>query len=97
MINVISIGIDEPLILVDNPLMHRGRFIVIDGIGGCGKTTHAEMLLRHLGKTAILTHEPGGAPRAAGGTPEGAPPSFEHSRRNAAYVVGRMKGCYSSA
>ena len=44
--------------------MHRGRFIVIDGIGGCGKTTHAEMLLRHLGKTAILTHEPGGAPRA---------------------------------
>ena len=48
--------------------MHRknkqGRFIVIDGIGGCGKTTHAELILKHLGTKAILTHEPGGAPRA---------------------------------
>ncbi len=44
--------------------MKRGKFIVIDGIGGCGKTTHAKMLLRHLGKRAILTHEPGGTSRA---------------------------------
>lgn len=42
----------------------RGRFIVIDGIGGCGKTTQAEMLLKRLGKRALLTREPGGAPRA---------------------------------
>jgi dTMP kinase len=42
----------------------RGKFIVIDGIGGCGKTTHAKLLHARVGKGTVLTHEPGGAPFA---------------------------------
>lgn len=44
--------------------MKRGTFIVIDGIGGCGKTTHAKLLRARMGKGTVLTHEPGGAPLA---------------------------------
>ncbi len=36
----------------------RGRFIVLEGIDGSGKTTQAERLASDLG--ALLTHEPGG-------------------------------------
>lgn len=42
----------------------KGGFIVIDGLGGAGKTTHIALLKKQLGRTALFTHEPGGAPRA---------------------------------
>jgi len=42
----------------------QGRFFVIDGIGGLGKTTQIEMLKKRLGKKALFTHEPGGTPHA---------------------------------
>ncbi len=35
-----------------------GRFIVLEGGEGCGKSTQAELLAAHLG--AELTREPGG-------------------------------------
>lgn len=41
----------------------RGLFIVIDGLGGTGKSTQMELLKRRLPK-AVFTKEPGGAPRA---------------------------------
>lgn len=41
----------------------RGLFIVIDGLGGTGKTTQMELLKQKLPK-AVFTKEPGGAPRA---------------------------------
>lgn len=44
--------------------MKKGKFIVIDGIGGCGKTTHAKLLYARMGKGTVFTHEPGGAPLA---------------------------------
>ncbi len=44
--------------------MQKGKFIVIDGIGGCGKTTHVRRLHARMRKGTILTHEPGGAPLA---------------------------------
>jgi dTMP kinase len=44
--------------------MKKGKFIVIDGIGGCGKTTQARLLGEWLGRRALVTHEPGGAPKA---------------------------------
>ncbi|KKW09385.1 MAG: Thymidylate kinase [Candidatus Kaiserbacteria bacterium GW2011_GWA2_49_19] len=44
--------------------MSKGKFIVIDGIGGCGKTTHAKLLRARMEKDTVLTHEPGGTPIA---------------------------------
>ncbi|MDO8522634.1 MAG: dTMP kinase [bacterium] len=44
--------------------MRHGTFIVIDGIGGCGKTTHAKLLHARMRKGTVLTHEPGGTPLA---------------------------------
>lgn len=41
----------------------KGRFFVIDGVGGSGKTTQIELLKQILPK-AVFTEEPGGAPRA---------------------------------
>ncbi len=41
----------------------KGRFFVIDGVGGSGKTTQIELLKQVLPKV-IFTKEPGGAPRA---------------------------------
>jgi dTMP kinase len=38
----------------------RGRLIVLEGGEGCGKSTQAELLARHIG--ARLTREPGGTP-----------------------------------
>ena len=35
----------------------RGRFIVLDGIDGCGKSTQARMLIEHLG-ARLLAHRP---------------------------------------
>ena len=33
-------------------------FVVLEGIDGCGKSTAAKMLVRRLGKPAVLTREP---------------------------------------
>jgi len=41
----------------------RGRFFVVDGIDGCGKTTQAELLARELGvKEGLRLREPGSTP-----------------------------------
>ena len=48
----------------------RGRFVVFEGIDGCGKTTQCELFCRWLpgsgllaaGSQVILTREPGGTP-----------------------------------
>lgn len=42
----------------------KGRFFVIDGIGGLGKSTQIELLKKRLGEKAVFTHEPGGTPHA---------------------------------
>ncbi len=42
----------------------KGRFFVIDGLGGLGKTTQIAMLRDRLGDRGIITHEPGGTPHA---------------------------------
>ena len=42
----------------------NGRFFVIDGIGGLGKSTQIEMLKARLGAKAVFSHEPGGTPHA---------------------------------
>jgi dTMP kinase len=39
-----------------------GRFIVFEGIDGCGKTTVSKLVARQLGDTAIWTREPGATP-----------------------------------
>lgn len=47
--------------------MSRGRFIVLDGPDGTGKSTQARMLtdwLRARGRRVVLTREPGGSPLA---------------------------------
>lgn len=42
----------------------KGRFFVIDGLGGLGKSTQIELLKKRLGAKAVFTHEPGGTPHA---------------------------------
>lgn len=42
----------------------KGRFFVIDGLGGMGKSTQIEMLKKRLGSSALFTYEPGGTPHA---------------------------------
>lgn len=42
----------------------KGRFFVIDGLGGLGKSTQIEMLKKRLGSKAVFSHEPGGTPHA---------------------------------
>lgn len=42
----------------------KGRFFVIDGLGGLGKSTQIGMLKKRLGEKAAFTHEPGGTPHA---------------------------------
>ena len=44
--------------------MKRGLFIVIDGLGGSGKSTQLELLKKRLPTDTIFTHEPGGSPRS---------------------------------
>lgn len=47
--------------------MIRGKYIVIEGSDGTGKTTQATILQQQLQKTridAVLLHEPGGTPMA---------------------------------
>ncbi len=36
----------------------RGRFLVLDGIDGCGKSTQARMLIEHLGARAVAEARP---------------------------------------
>lgn len=42
----------------------KGRFFVIDGIGGLGKSTQIELLKKRLGERGVFTYEPGGTPHA---------------------------------
>ncbi len=42
----------------------KGRFFVIDGLGGLGKSTQIELLKKRLGEKAVFTYEPGGTPHA---------------------------------
>lgn len=42
--------------------MKRGRFIVVDGIDGSGKSSQVKLLKKKLGKRAIATFDPGGTP-----------------------------------
>ena len=44
--------------------MKRGLFIVIDGLGGTGKSTQLELLKKRLPQDTVFTHEPGGSPRS---------------------------------
>jgi len=46
-----------------NEVMHRGRFITVEGIEGVGKSTHLALIEQHLraaGCEVIMTREPGG-------------------------------------
>lgn len=43
--------------------MRKGKFITLEGVEGCGKSTHARLLynyLRRKGYKCLLTREPGG-------------------------------------
>ncbi len=40
----------------------RGKYIVLEGIDGSGKTTQIQNLLNHLGGNTLLIREPGGTP-----------------------------------
>ncbi len=42
----------------------KGKFIVIDGVDGSGKTTQLKMLKKMLGSKAVFAHDPGGTPSA---------------------------------
>lgn len=43
--------------------MKRGKFVVIDGVDGCGKSTQIELLKKNF-RDVLFTREPGGTPFA---------------------------------
>ena len=46
-------------------MMKKGKFIVIDGMDGSGKTTEVKLLKKQLaGRPTFFTYEPGGTPHA---------------------------------
>lgn len=45
-------------------MSERGKYIVIEGLDGSGKTTQYQKLLDYLGNTALGVREPGGTPMA---------------------------------
>ncbi len=50
----------------------RGKFIVLEGLEGAGKTTAHQVILAQLekaGKSVVQTREPGGTPLAEKTTP----------------------------
>jgi len=42
--------------------MPRGKYIVIEGLDGSGKSTQHQQLLEHFGSLAVGVREPGGSP-----------------------------------
>jgi dTMP kinase len=53
---------------VSQPPKQRGRFIVLEGIDGAGKSTHIEFIAQTIrsahGANVLITREPGGTPLA---------------------------------
>ncbi len=44
--------------------MKKGKFIVIDGGEGAGKSTQVKKIKKHFGDRVLITREPGGSPYA---------------------------------
>lgn len=54
-----------PSVATDSSAPRRGRFLVLDGLDGCGKSTQARLLVARLkrsGREVVHAREPGGTP-----------------------------------